>query len=318
MSEQVLVLGGSGFIGSALVAALTEDGQQVEATYCSRRPTTPDTAWHQLDVRDREAVFSLIDGYTTVYHLAGVGLQEAPPATVHSINTLGTKNVVEACLENGIDRFVFSSTAGTRRADDIATEADRAKPIGAYQAGKAQAEAVVDGAVTKGLSSVTVHPTAVIGPDDTNFTTRLLAMATRPSYCVHPPGGANFVAVDTVVDGIRRAKRLGTDGSHYLLGGENVTYREAIDRIATHIDGTPPLGAVPAPLVHAAGPIVERINSITGRSMFPFTREMAKLSTEYHFYSSRNAVRDLGYEPSTLESAIEPAWEWYRSTSESV
>ncbi|MFC5973900.1 NAD-dependent epimerase/dehydratase family protein [Halomarina salina] len=323
MTDRALVTGATGFLGGHLVERLVADGWDVTATRREGSDTSAldglDVEWAEADVLDADAVSDAVEGHDRVFHLAGIGLQAADAPVVERVNRDGTENVLAAAHETGVERVVFTSTAGTRRrANGIATEADVADPIGAYQRGKAAAEDRCDEYGEQGLDVVTVHPTSIFGSRDEEFTGRLLRMASDPKLAVHPPGGASFVGVDDVVDGTVAAMERGTAGEHYLLAGENLRYDEALDVIAEEIDGHAPLAQVPPQAIRAAGPVVGVVNRVLGTRMFPFDAEMARLSTQELFYSPRKAQRELDYDYAPLAELVPEAWEWFRSQTTDV
>ncbi|MFC6784609.1 NAD-dependent epimerase/dehydratase family protein [Halobaculum halobium] len=317
MSE-ALVTGATGFLGSRLCRRLVDRGWSVTATRRAESDVSVladvDVEWVHADVLDGDAVHEAVAGHDRVFHLAGVGLASADAETVRRVNEEGTRLVVEACEAAGVERLLFTSTAGTRRRSDgkPADETDHAEPIGAYQESKAAAERVVDRAADRGLDAVTVHPTSVFGPGDEEFTGRLLRLALDPRMVAYLPGGASFVSLDDAVDGVLAAMEHGTAGEHYLLGGENLPYGDALGVIADHGDGHRPPLRVPATLIHAAGPVVGVLNDVTGLRLFPFDGEMARLATRKLFYSSAKAERDLGYAARPLGSHVKETIEWYR------
>ena len=315
MTDATLVLGASGFIGTHLLSRLADEGEIVTGTYRTTRPSAPPidgVRWTQLDILDRTALHAAIDGHDRVYHAAGIGLQAADPRTVRRVNAVGTRNVVEAAQAADIDRLLFVSTAGTRRTTrGCASEADVARPIGAYQESKSAAEALVD--AIDGIDTVTVHPTSVIGPGDPHMTGRLFRLATTPYLVAHPAGGASVVDVGDVVEGMIAAMSHGRPGDHYTLGGENLPYGTLLERIVGMIDGSPVPIEIPPLVIHALGPLAEIACAYTGRRIFPFDRDMARLSTQHHYYSSEKAATELGYTRTPLDRTIERCWEWYRS-----
>lgn len=315
----VLVTGATGFLGSHLLERLAADGDVVTATrHSSSIPddVDADVRWKQMDVLDEESVQEAVAGHDRVYHLAGTGLQSSDERTVRAVNEIGTRNVVEACIDAGIERLVFTSTAGTRRTDGIADETDVASPIGVYQQSKAAAERIVDASVDRGLEAITVHPTSIFGPGDEQFTSRFFTLASDPKLFAHPPGGASFVGVEDVADGLVRAMNRGEPGEHYLLGGENLRYREALGTIAEVIGGSAPKLTVPTALVRAMGPIAGVVNRRTGRRIFPFNTEMSKLATDTHFYDCSKAQAELGYDYRPFRETVLPAWEWFRTRND--
>ncbi|ELY80563.1 NAD-dependent epimerase/dehydratase family protein [Natrinema pallidum] len=312
------VTGATGFLGSRLCERLLEEGWTVRGL---SRPTSDrgdrcGVDWFVGDIFDGETLRELVDGADAVFHLAGVGLWSADPETVWAVNRDGTERVLEACRDGDVGRVVFTSTAGTRRPqgdDSVADETDVAEPIGAYQAAKAEAAALVDRYADADGDAVTVHPTSIFGPGDEAFTAQLLSMGVDMTMPVYLPGGLSIVGVSDVVDGLLAAYDRGTSGDHYILGGENLTYDSAVSRIANAVDGSPARIRVPATAIHAAGPVAEVVDAVADRRVFPFDRDMARLATRRLFYSSKKASEELGYEYRPLEAHLPETMAWYRT-----
>lgn len=319
MSEgnRALVTGATGSLGAALCAELIERGWDVTGLRRGDSDTTDAPAgvdWAVADILDADRLARIVaDGeYDYVFHLAGVGLMSADEQTVHRVNAEGTRNVLQASLDAGVGRVVFTSTAGTRRHPSRpATESDLAPPLGAYQESKALAEELAGTYADRGLDVVTVHPTSVFTPGDETFTARLLKLALDPKMVAYLPGGASFVSTDDAVAGIIAAAERGTAGENYILGGENLTYREALEIIASHGEGRRPRVEVPAAAIRAAGPVVAVVNAVLGTRMFPVNGQMARLATQPLFYDSSKAERELGYEYEPLSAHVDEAIEWY-------
>ena len=318
-TKTAAVTGATGFLGSHLCERLLEDGWTVRGL---SRPTSDrgdladaDIDWRVGDLFDEETLRDLVDGADAVFHLAGIGLWSAGPETVHRVNVDGTGNVLEACRDGDVGRLVFTSTAGTRRPPEdapVADETDVADPVGAYQESKARAERLVDEYAATDGDAVTVHPTSIFGPGDEEFTVQLLSMGLEPTMPAYLPGGLSIVGVSDVVDGLLLAFERGANGEHYILGGENLTYRQAVARIAHAADGSPARIQVPATAIHAAGPVAEAASAVADVRMFPFDRRMARLATRRLFYTSRKAAAELGYEYRPLEDHLPETMEWYR------
>jgi dihydroflavonol-4-reductase len=318
MSERrALVTGATGFLGAHLCRELDARGWRLSGTYRDGSDTSGladvDLDWLRADVLDPTAVERAVAGHDVVFHLAGLSLQSADAATVRRVNVEGTRHVLDACAATGVDRFVFTSTAGTRRCDGVADETDFAGSIGAYQQSKTVAESLVHDFVDDGGDAVVVHPTMAFGPGDGNFTARLVRLALDPKLPAYLPGGASIVSARDVATGTVAAAEEGGRGEHYLLAGENLTYGEALEIIADEADGYAPPLRLPAPLVHAMGPVAGRVNALFDTSIFPFNAEMARLATDRLFYTCEKATRQLGYEYRPLRDHVDEAVEWYAS-----
>ncbi|MDG5776833.1 NAD-dependent epimerase/dehydratase family protein [Haloarculaceae archaeon H-GB2-1] len=314
----VLVTGATGFLGSSLCRALARRGWDVRAL---RRDSSDvsalsdvDLEWVVGDVLDEASLRDAMDGCDAVFHLAGIGLTAGPPETVRRVNVTGTKNALSAAEAADVDRFVFTSTAGTRRSDGVADETDTAPPIGAYQESKARAEALVDHRAANGLDAVTVHPTSVFGPGDQEFTGRLLSLVTDPKMVAYLPGGVSFVSVDDVVRGIIAAHEDGETGEHYILGGENLTFERALAILASRADGSRPRVEVPPEAVKLLGYVAGAADQLLDARFFPFDPDMAELSTQTLFYTSEKAQSELGYDSQPLDAHADAAIEWYEES----
>ncbi|MWV39250.1 NAD-dependent epimerase/dehydratase family protein [Natrialba sp. INN-245] len=317
-TDVAAVTGATGFLGGHLCERLLEEGWDVRGL---SRPTSDRNGlegvdWYVGDVFEDETLRALVDGVDAVFHLAGVGLWSAGPKTVERVNRDGTATLLSACRDSDVGRLVFTSTAGTRRTNGtkrFADETDVAEPIGAYQSSKAAAERLVDRYAEDDGDAVTVHPTSIFGPGDDSFTPQLLAMGLEPTMPAYLPGGLSVVGVSDVVDGLLSAYAAGTRGDHYILGGENLTYDRAAERIADHAGGSPARVPVPSTAIHAAGPVAEVVDAVADRRVFPFDRRMARLATSELFYSSQKAHEELGYEYEPLEAHLPETVAWYRS-----
>jgi dihydroflavonol-4-reductase len=315
MAKTAFVTGATGLLGETLCRRLVDEGWEVAAVRRRSSDTSAlsdlDIDWYVADVMDRAALTQAMPAGASVFHLAGLGLQQADAQTVYQVNLQGTKNVLDAAVANDAERFLFTSTAGTRGADGIADEDDVTEPVGAYQVSKREAEELVAQYVADGLDAVVVHPTSVFGAGDTKFTERLISLVRTPYMPISLPGGVSFVGVEDVADGMLAAMEHGETGEHYLLGGENLRFSEALEILAREGDGSAPPFVVPAFCIHLAGPVVGVVNDLLGTRMFPFDADMAKLSTTEMFYTSEKAKRDLGYDPTPFADLVAPAVAWY-------
>ena len=176
------VIGGSGFIGSALVAALRQGGHELRIIDRRRSETYPDL-WVAADVRDRATLTAALAGCTTLYNLAAEHRDDVQPASLyHQTNVVGAEHVCDAADAHGIERIVFTSTAavyGTPTGE--VDESAPLRPFNDYGRTKLEAEQVFRAwaARRSGRSLTIVRPTVVFGPDNRGNVYTLLSQVAR-------------------------------------------------------------------------------------------------------------------------------------------
>jgi GlcNAc-P-P-Und epimerase len=176
------VIGGSGFIGSALVRALRRSGHEVRIVDRAPSEAYPE-AWVEADVRDRAALTAAVAGCTTLYNLAAEHRDDVQPASLYyQTNVTGAEHVCAAAEAHGIDRIVFTSTVAVYGAS--AREIDESaplRPFNDYGRSKLQSEGVFRawGSHGPGRSLTIVRPTVVFGPDNRGNVYTLLAQIAR-------------------------------------------------------------------------------------------------------------------------------------------
>jgi dihydroflavonol-4-reductase len=318
-----LVTGASGFIGSRLAAALVEQGESVrvlhrEGSRLSALAGLP-VERHIGDIMDPSALERAVDGCDVVYHVAAVSAywREAPEV-IYAVNVDGTRNVVAACRKAGVSRVVHTSSVaaiGIPHRGVLGTEEtpfDRVSANFPYADSKRLAEEEVQRAVAQGLVAVIVNPAVVIGAGDHHLISGsiIVQLARRPLPIV-PPGGVCVADVDAVVQGHLLAARLGRPGERYILGGENLTYREIADVVAAMVSRAGPRRTIPGWMLGPAGGAVTAYNRVSRRSPV-LNGQQVRLSRYNLFFDSSKAVRELGYPLLPFCGAAAKAYRWYR------
>jgi dihydroflavonol-4-reductase len=321
--KNVLVTGGTGFLGSNLAAALLSEGCSVRIL---RRAGSDLRALGTLqvehvvgDVRDIGSLRRAIRGCDTVFHTAAIisyWRRERP--LMHEVNVLGTRNVAQACLESGVRRLVHtSSTAAVGFPEEgaLADETTRFNwepyDVG-YRNSKHHAEREILRAVRQGLDAVMVNPTVIIGPRDIHFHGgQLLRDIRRKKIFYYVRGGMSVTYVDDVVRGHLLAERRGRTGERYILSGENLSHREIISTTASVVGGIGPFFKMPQELVTAVTAAAESAAAILNRRPWVTRELLAGSNLNYHF-SCRKAQKELGYTFTPFREAVEKTFAWYR------
>jgi dihydroflavonol-4-reductase len=321
----ILVTGGTGFIGSNLAAALVDRGFSVSIL---RRSTSDISRIKDLPVRhcigdigDAEGLRRHVRGHDTVFHAAAmISFWKPKHAAMFECNVNGTRAVVDACRAEGIGRLIHtSSIAAIGRPTSPGACADETSVYNwqnrnnGYKESKHRAEAVVMDGVRAGLNAVIVNPGVVIGPGDTAFNGgSIIRTVSRGLALFYPQGGMNVVYVGDVVRGMIAAAELGVSGERYILGGENVTHRQAFSVTAEITGNRPPFLPIPLAGVKLGARVFDCWGAITRREPM-LTSELVSGAGLFNWYSSEKAVRDLGYTITPFRDAVRLTFDWYRA-----
>lgn len=320
---KVLVTGATGFIGSQLTAELVRRGYQVRALH---RPSSKTMILDGLpvehvygDILQPESVKRAVEGCDWVFHVAALASYwRAQREQVYAVNVQGTRIVMDACLQTGVRRVVYTSSVAAIGIPRDGRPADEAQPFDAFSAtfayadSKHRGEEVVRKAVAAGLDAVIVNPAAVIGPGDHNLITGsiIVEYARRPLPFV-TPGGLCVADVQAVVEGHILAAQHGRTGERYILGGENLSH-QAIARVVTEVAGRqPPRWTLPRWALGPAAVAADTFNRILPLPPV-VSGEQIRLAAFNAFYDSSKAVRELGYPLLPFRPAVEKAYAWYR------
>ncbi len=320
--KDVLVTGGTGFIGSNLAAALLKEGCNVKVL---RRKESDIRALEGLDVepcfgdvRNAGAVQEAVKGCDTVFHAAAIisyWKKERP--TMEAVNVGGTRNIVDACLRAGVQRLVHTSSVaaigfpGHEMIADEGTQFNWESYDIGYRNTKWAAEREIARGVRLGLNAVMVNPSVVIGPRDIHFHGgQLIRDIYHKRIFYYVRGGMSVVYVDDVVRGHLLAARLGRTAERYILSGESLSHREIIATIADVVGGIRPLFEMPSMAVTALALFSELAGALLNKKPW-VTRELfAGSGSRYHF-SCKKAESELGYSYIPFRQAVLNTFEWY-------
>jgi nucleoside-diphosphate-sugar epimerase len=309
----ILVTGGSGFLGGAVVRRLVARGEVVRSLQRQDSPALRELGVDivRADLADRDAVIQAAKGCDAVIHIAAKTGVWGPCADYYRANVLGTRNVLEACAKNGIRRLVYTSTPSVIHAGGDVEGVDESAPLAthfetAYPATKAEAERLVLAANGPELGVVILRPHLIWGPDDPQLTARILARGKAgrlrlvgkglkriDSIFIDNAVDAHLLALDRVAPGAGCAGK-----AYFITQGEPIPQRDLINGMLK-AGGLPPCEKSISPkAAYAIGLAMEIIWRALNRQDEPLmTRFVAKQLATAHWYDISAAKRDLGYEP---------------------
>lgn len=311
---QVLVTGGTGFLGGCTVRALLERGERVRVLARNAAAATAlSEAGAEIwpgDLTDARSVVSACAGMDAVVHAGALSAPWGPPAEFHAVNVGGTEHVLLGCRAHRVARLVHISSPSVVFDGRDQVEATESAPYprrfsSVYSLTKKLAEDRVREA--RDVSSVILRPKALFGPGDTSLVPRLLAAA-RTGRLPQIGDGGNLVDL-TYVENAAHAILLALDSSvsgrtYTITNGEPVPLWEVVRRVLRHARLDPDLRPLPVPVAHAAALLMEAGGRITGREPL-LTRYSVAILARTQTYDISAARRDLGYEPVvSLEEGI--------------
>jgi dihydroflavonol-4-reductase len=320
-----LVTGGTGFVGSAVVRALLEAGHDVRvlARPNSDRRNVADLAVKVVEgsLEDTPSLARAVAGCRYLFHAAAdYRLWVPDPAQMFRANVEGTRVLMKAALDAGVERVVYTSSVATLGLVSEGT-ADEQTPstledmVGPYKRSKFQAEGVVrDLVAARGLPAVIVNPSAPVGPRDHKPTPtgRLILEAARGNMPGYVDTGLNIVHVDDVAGGHLAAAEKGLIGERYILGGENLPFATILAEVARVAGTRAPRIRVPYSVAYPVAIAAEFVARLSGKEPF-ITLDGVRMSKKKMYFASTKAVRTLGYRPRPARNAIADAVHWFNA-----
>jgi nucleoside-diphosphate-sugar epimerase len=309
----VLVTGGGGFLGGAIVRLLVARGDAVRSLSRGHYPALQALGVEQMqgDLANSAVMNRAVHGCELIFHVAaraGIGCRYAP---YYQSNVLGTRNVIAACRASGVGRLVFTSSPSVVFDGRDMEGVDESVPYprhydAPYPATKAKAEQLVRAANDQTLATVALRPHLIWGPGDTNLVPRLIARAKAgqlrrigqrvklvDSTYIDDAATAHLLAADRLEPGSPVAGKV-----YFISQGDPRPVWDLVNCIL-QAAGLPPVTRVVSPaLAFAVGAACETVAHILQRdSEPPMTRFLARELSTAHWFNITAARRDLGYQP---------------------
>lgn len=321
-TSPVLVTGASGFLGSAIAAAVRAAGYRVRVLVrpsSSRANVSPLDDLCVGDVTDRSSLAAALKGVRFVFHAAAdYRLWARDPRDITRNNVEGTRLIMEEALRAGVERIVYTSSVATLGLGHGAP-ADESRPlteieaIGAYKRSKVAAERLVEAMARRDrLPVVIVNPSTPIGPRDVKPTPtgRVIVDAACGRIPAFVDTGLNLVHVDDVAAGHLAALSRGEVGDRYILGGENVLLSAMLADIAAIVHRAPPTLRAPRALLYPLAYAAEFLARFGSREPL-LTVDGLRMSRHRMFFDDAKARRVLGYASRPYREGLSDAVAWF-------
>jgi dihydroflavonol-4-reductase len=318
--------GATGFVGSHMARVLVEQGADLRLLVRSGSDlrNIQDLKADRVtgDLRDAKSLKLAASGCEVIFHVAAdYRLWVRDPEEMYRSNVEGTRAILEAARESGVRRVVYTSSVATMGFNSNGHLADERSPvslanmIGHYKRSKFMAEEVALEAGRSGMDVVVVNPTTPVGERDIKPTPtgRIVVDFLKKKFPAYVDTGLNLVDVNECARGHIAAMEKGKSGERYILGGENLTLKQILDKLAV-ITGLPsPRIRVPYVLALATGVVDQVVTGhIRGREPRA-TIDAVRMGRKKMFVSSSKAERDLGWKTVPVDDALRRAVEWFQA-----
>jgi dihydroflavonol-4-reductase len=325
------VTGATGFLGSHVARVLAEQGARLRLLV---RPTSDlrnldgvDADRVVGDLRDAASIEKALAGCDVVFHVAAdyrLWVRGRDCSEMYRSNVEGTRSLLDAARKQGVRRVVYTSSVATMgftseisskngKVADEQSQVGIADMIGHYKRSKFMAEQVAVEAARSGVDVVIVNPTTPIGERDIKPTPtgRIVVDFLKRKFPAYVETGLNLVDATECARGHVQALEKGRRGERYILGGENLTLKQILDRLAA-ITGLPsPSVKLPYIFAFAAGVVDEMV---TGRLLGREPRatiDAVRMGRKMMFVSSAKAERELGWRTVPVDGALRRSVEWF-------
>ncbi|HEY46242.1 MAG TPA: NAD-dependent epimerase/dehydratase family protein [Anaerolineae bacterium] len=320
MTKTVLVTGSTGFIGSALCRRLVTHGYSVRSLH---RKTSPLDVLADLpvervvgDILEPETLRSAFKGVDWVFHTAAQSDYWRYPELVLKTSIEGTRNVMFAAEEAGVQRVMLTSSLaamGVPGRGELLSEGHNFNlppNLFPYGYSKFLAEIEARKVSAQGIELVILNPSIVLGPGDINRISGTMVIEAAKGWGFFwVEGGANYIHVDDVVTGHLAAARQGQSGERYILGGENLPLREVFTILTEIVGRRPPWLRIPRQVIEPAARLIDWVRPVI---TLPFNSSQLRRSCQYLYCDTSKAQKELELpQPLPFRQAAQDAYDWY-------
>jgi dihydroflavonol-4-reductase len=322
---KAFVTGATGFVGSHVAQQLAAAGADLRLLL---RPTSSTANLEGIegervigDLLQPESLRKAIAGCEFVFHVAAdYRLWTRNPEEMYRCNVEGTREIIRLAQQNGVRRVIYTSSVATMGFSSNGHLADENSPvtlrdmIGHYKRSKFEAEKAALDAGGKGADVVVVNPTTPVGERDIKPTPtgRIIVDFLKRKFPAYVDTGLNLVDVKEVARGHLQAMEHGKSGERYILGGENLTLKVILDKLATITGLRSPKVRLPYAMALATGVVDTAVTGVMLRREPRVTLDAVRMGRKKMFVSSAKAERELGWKIVPVDDALHRAVAWFR------
>lgn len=323
---KTLVTGGAGFIGAQVVKQLLAKGEEVRVLHLpNERLDNIKGCNVELvagNVLNKDEVKKAVEGCNKVYHLAAIyAFWMKNPQAMFDVNVKGTENVMQTCMDLGVDKVVYTSSvaryAGQGEGKIVTEESDFGlmKTGELYALSKYLSHQVVEDYAKRGLNVTIVCPVLPIGPGDIapTPTGKYFIGIVKNPVAFYSDTITNAADVRDIARGHILAMEKGQQGRSYLLGGMKDTHMKEFVDICLEVSGKrKPVIKLPKEAFVALGYLMEMYADFISQEAPMMTSRAAKANVLNLQVDSSRAVRELGYSARPIEESIRDAVQWFK------
>jgi len=320
--KKVLVTGANGFLASNVIEELNKRNFEIRAMLRTNADKTSlEGLKYELflgEICQKADVFKAVENMDFVIHVAAnTSHIRSDYRSILKANYLATSFILEACIFYNIKKLIFVSTANTiayGSKQNPGTELNEVSPLfyrSMYARSKFLAERmIINAAKSNKLNALIVNPTFMLGPKDSKPSSgKIIKMYRGKKFVFITKGGKNFIHVKDAANAVCNAIEQGRSGERYLLGNENLTYKEFIDILAKIENREKRVFILPEFLIRFIG-FWGNILNFTGIKSGVNGLNM-KLISVGNYYSFEKAIKELSLPQSPVYHAISDAIEWF-------
>lgn len=321
---KILVTGADDLLGSNLVRELLNRGHSIRAfVQPGRQQKTLEGLTLEKfngNLLNTEEVSKAAEACDAVIHCAAsTSVWPIRSEIVNKVNIEGTKNIIQAVQQNNVKRMIYVGTAnsfgfGSKEKPGVEGNPYKSAKYGLdYMDSKYKAQQVILKEVKENsLPAVIVNPTFMFGPYDSNPSSGAMIVALFngkvPGYT---RGGRNYLCAKDAAVAISNALTKGRVGECYILGNQNLSYKEAFGKIASTIGVKPPSISIPSMFAKLYGRIGSLMGNLSGKTP-AISYPLSRIACDEHYFSPAKAVRELDLPQTPIETGIKECFEWLK------